>query len=229
MKKIIFIILAFTIGSLAKAQVVSMRVAQTSFDQTDPDGAGPATGSVIFRFEIISTANILADGMGLSAAFQSANLMATPTNTTVPLGPLAAGVGWVQGVDDRSGNTIAGLPMVGNHSIPEWLFHLTNLLEYRISLSPHPGLHFAQITCWTKGVSFPQGGYIVNEPGAIVANNQISSDGGLTTYDMESPNLNSPTALGAALPVLFTKFDAKCTNTGTLISSAAQEDQYQPF
>ncbi|MEZ5028370.1 MAG: hypothetical protein R2765_06245 [Ferruginibacter sp.] len=112
MKKIISLILislfAISAGRVF-AQTVSMRVQQVGYSSADPDGAGPATAAVTVEFQLMaSVAGIMADGMGLSFVYQSSMLMATPTNTTVPVGPLAAaGINWVQGVDNRVGNPVS--------------------------------------------------------------------------------------------------------------------------
>ena len=229
MKKIILITLVSFLAIITNAQVISLRITQSNYSSADPDVAGPATGTVTFRFELISTANVLADGLGLCAVFQSANLMETPTNTTVPLGPLAAGVAWTQQVDNRAGNVTA--VSYGGQSFDRRMVVTFNqaagIPNVNIGTTWTP---ICEITYWTKVTSYPQGGYIVNEPGSIAAVNEVSSDGGLSTYPLESPNLPTPTALGGTLPVLFSKFDAKCTNTGTLISWAtAQEANSSKF
>lgn len=231
MKKIISLLLTTFCILFSNAQTVSMRVVQGIYSNTDPDGAGPAKGTVVVRFELISTIPVLADGLGLSAVFQSVNLMASSTNTTVALGPLASATGWSQQVDNRAGLGITSV-VYGTRSFDTRMIVTFNQAQgipnATIGTSWTP---VCEITYWTKSVVFPEGGYIVNQPGSIVAQNELSSDGGLSTYPLESPNLNSPTALGsAAVPVLFTKFNAKCNANGTLISWAtAQESNSSHF
>ncbi|MEZ5028371.1 MAG: hypothetical protein R2765_06250 [Ferruginibacter sp.] len=58
---------------------------------------------------------------------------------------------------------------------------------------------FIQITYWTLGTANPQGGYVTPEPGNIVAQNELSSEGGLSTYPFLCPTLNSPVALGSGV------------------------------
>ena len=60
----------FSINYLS-AQTVSLRVIQVSHSTADPAGAGPATGSVLIKFELSSnTAGILADGIPFSMLYQ---------------------------------------------------------------------------------------------------------------------------------------------------------------
>src|SRR5580765_4167225 len=103
MKTILPLILLLITHSLY-AQTVSIKAVQTNYSFADPDGAGPATGSVTIEFQLIaSSPGVLADGMGLSFVYQSSLLMPTPTNTTTPLGIVASSIGWSQNVDNRLG------------------------------------------------------------------------------------------------------------------------------
>ncbi len=230
MKKIIFVGLMFASFTVA-AQTVSLRVVQSNYNSTDPDGVGPATGSVSFRFEIFSSTPVLADALGLSVVYQSANLMApSPLGTVVRLGTLATAVNWSQPINNQVGNTITPLSYGGQSFNTRMIIGFTQgegtpNCAFGPSWTP-----VCEITYWTKGTGFPQGGYVVNEPGTILPQNELSSDGGGTLYQLESPNFNSPTPLGGALPVLFSSFDAKCSNNGTLISwSTAQEANSSKF
>jgi hypothetical protein len=211
------------------AQDISVRVTQVSFSAIDPDGGGPAKGSVTFKFELKSSAaDVLADGMGLSVVYQSANLMATPTNTVLKLGPINTAL-WSQQVDNRAGNTITPVSYGGksfdkrmiitfnqNAGVPDAVISGTSWTEV------------AQLTYYTLGSDFPQGGFIVAEPGAIVAQNELSSDGGLTTYPYLSPSAETPLALGAAagpLPVRFVQFDAQCSPQATHLTWSTAEEK----
>lgn len=223
MKKIISLILislfAISAGRVF-AQTVSMRVQQVGYSSADPDGAGPATAAVTVEFQLMaSVAGIMADGMGLSFVYQSSMLMATPTNTTVPVGPLAvAGINWVQGVDNRVGNPVS--VSYGGQSFDKRMIVNT----YQNSGIPNVEVPtswtgFIQITYWTLGNANPQGGYVTPEPGNIVAQNELSSEGGLATYPFLCPTLNSPVALGSGVvPVLFSNYQVKCLNDGAAIS-----------
>ena len=89
----------------------------------------------------------------------------------------------------------------------------------------------AQVTYWTLGTAAPEGGYATPEDGTTLPQNSLSSDGGLTSYDYLSPDLNSPITLGSiVLPVLFTNFDTHCTNNSALVSwSTASESNSNYF
>jgi hypothetical protein len=231
-KVILSFIFTGAIGLFSMAQDVSVRVAQVSHSVTDPDGAGPATGSVVIGYQLqISAGSVLADGIPFSMVYQSSRLMPSPTNTTVKVGPLAsAATTWTQNVDNRAGNAVAvnygGQPfdrrMIvsfvepgGNPNVP---VTTTNTA-------------YVEITYWTLGSTFPQGGYITPEPGSIVPQNELSSDGGLTTFPYLSPALGTPVALGTStLPVTFSSFDARCTEKGAIVKwSTASEQNSKQF
>jgi hypothetical protein len=232
MRKFLISLVSFLIFQSVFAQDISVRVRQVSFSSVDPDNGGPATGSVSFVFELkSSTADVLADGMGLSVVYQSSMLMATPTNTTMKLGPINTAL-WSQQVDNRIGLTIAPVTYGGisfdrrmiitfnqNAGVPDAVISGTTWTPV------------AQLTYYTLGNTLPQGGYIVPEPGTIVAQNELSSDGGLTTYPYLSPGLSTPVPLGfGILPVLFTRFEAQClpnkTTSITWITSSESNNNY---
>lgn len=169
MKKIIsLIVISLFFISISKvyAQTVSMRVQQVDYNSADPDGGGPATASVTVEFQLMaSVAGIMADGMGLSFVYQSSMLLATPTNTTVPVGPLAvAGINWVQGVDNRVGNPVN--VSYGGQSFDKRMIVNT----YQNSGIPNVEVPtvwtgFIRITYWTLGSANPQGGYVTSRAG----------------------------------------------------------------
>jgi hypothetical protein len=234
MKKFISILLTLLFLGSLHAQVVSLRVVQVSYSSLDPDGGGPATGAVLMRFEVMSTIPVYADGIGLSFVFQSTKLMAPPlTNNTVLLGPLApsSAPGWVQGVDNRAGTPITPIVYGGQTFDSRMLITFNQAKGTPNALIGTSWTAVAMVEYWTKGLTTPEGGYVVNQPGAIVSQIELSSDGGLSTYPLVSPNLETPTPLGSvAVPVSFTRFDAKCNSNGTLISwSTAQESNSRNF
>ena len=227
MKHILLLLSCFLLLQIVFAQNIQIRVRQVSFDATDPDGAGPAVGQITFKFELKSTSgDVMADGMGLSVVYQSTKLMATPSNTTSKRGPINTAQ-WTQNVDNRSGNTVS--VTYGGQT-----FDRRMIIAFAQStgtpdatISGTTWTEVAQVTYYYLGSTTPQGGYITPEPGSTLPQNQVSSDGGLTVYPYQSPELNSPVALSATpLPVLFTTFNAECSKAGTTItwSSATERD-----
>jgi len=225
MKKVIFLLISSVLFSTVFSQpVVSIRAIQVSYSDSDPDGPGDALGSVTWWFELMSTQLVQTEGFGIGAAFQTQNLMPAASPNITPLGPLAA-LGWqvssnLIGNDFPSGPTAIGSQVYNKRMIIAYNQGSTGLLM-PITLTWQP---ICQVTYWTKAGSFPQGGTIVIEPGENVPQHSISSDGGFTEYLLQSPGFPAGIQLGGTLPVLFSKFDAKCTNTGTLISWATSQE-----
>lgn len=224
MKKILPFIFLMIANSVL-SQTVSMRLVQTNYSSVDPDGAGPATGSVTIQFELMtSTGSIDGDGMGLSFVYQSSMLMPTPTNTTTAEGPVASAVGWSQMVDNRTGTDV-NVSYGGQTFDKRMIITFNQLSGLDNATFSNVWTPVAQVTYYTLGSSIPEGGYATPEDGATVPQNSLSADGGLTSYDFLSPDLNTPLPLeSSTLPVLFTKFEAGCTNNGAMVSwSTASE------
>ena len=226
MKKSLLLVFTFLyLCTFLNAQSVSVRVAQASYDNTDPDGAGPATGSVTIHFELSATANLLADGIPFSMVYQSSKLMATPTNTTVKTGPLAAApTNWSQTVDNRAGNSV-NVTYGGNTFDKRMIISFSQPVGVPDVPVGATVTAYVDITYWTLGTSYPQGGFITPEPGAILAQNELSTDGGQTTYPYLSPDLNTPVPLGASVtPVTFSSFNVKCSDKGASIAWATETE-----
>lgn len=224
MKKIILIFISALAlnNAIAQDDVVSARVSQVSYSSVDPDGAGLATGSVTVRFEMMATMTVQADGFGIGFAFQSQFLMPSATPMLTPLGPLAT-LGWTAS-PNYAGNPLPNIPYGGQ------TYNMSTIIGYNqgstgltmpITTSWQPIL---EVTYYTKGSSFPQGGYITLQPGTTLAQHSISADGGFTEYRVMSPSFPAPIGLGGTVPVLFSSFNAKCSGNGTLVSwSTSQE------
>lgn len=207
---------------ISSAQTISMRVQQVSYSSVDPDGGGGATGSVVIEFQLMaSDPGIFADGIPFSAVYQSSLLMPTPTNTTTMVGPLAAGASWTQNVDSRTGINV-GLNYGGRAFDRRMIVSFVQSSGIPNVEVPTTWTGFVRITYWTTGTVAPQGGFMTTEPGVIVAQNELSSDGGLTTYPYLTPNLALPIPLGdpIATPVIFTGYDVTCGDKGTVITWA---------
>jgi len=220
MKKVLLTGLIAMCAFLSYGQTCSISVSQVSYSNVDPDGGGPALGSVVIRFSLQASVNLIADGMPFSFAFQSSKLMASSTNTTVKIGPLAtAPTTWIQNADNRTGNVIGPL-VYGGQSFDRRM--IVSFVEPGGNPNVNVGTSntgYVEVTFWTLSATYPHGGYITPEPGAIVPQNELSTDGGLTTYPYLSPNLNSPVPLGQPIvtPVLFTYFNADCNDKGAML------------
>lgn len=226
MRKILFFAASIFVMQASYSQVIQVRVVQTGFSSLDPDGAGPITGSVTFAFELKSTAgDVLADGMGLSVAYQSAFLKPLPAD---PLNPAVAKVGpintglWIQQVDNRVGNPINPDVMYGGRAFDRRMIITFNQTAGTPDalISGATWTRVATVTYHTLGTTTPQGGYIYVEPASVVAANELSSDGGGTTYPYELPAGAAPVALSltnSPLPVEFTRFDVQCFGGGTTV------------
>ncbi len=230
MKKILPVIFLLIANSVL-SQTVSIRLVQTNYSAIDPDGVGPATGSVTIQFELMtSTGSIDGDGMGLSFVYQSSMLMPTPTNTTTAEGPVASASGWSQMVDNRTGTDVS-VTYGGQTFDKRMIITFNQISGLDNATFSNVWTPVAQVTYWTLGSSVPEGGYATPEDGATVPQNSLSADGGLTSYDFLSPDLNTPLPLGSGtLPVLFTKFEAGCNSNGATVSwSTASESNSNYF
>ena len=218
MKRVLPIIFLLITNSVL-SQTVSIRLVQTDYSSVDPDGAGPATGSVTIQFELMtSSGTILGDGLGLSFVYQSSLLMPTPTNTTTPEGPVASSTGWNQMVDNRTGTDVS--VNYGSQTFDKRMIITFNQASGLDNASfSNAWTPVAQVTYWTLGSTPPEGGYATPEDGTTLPQNSLSSDGGLTSYDYLSPDLNTPLPLGSGtLPVLFTRLGASCNSNGATVS-----------
>ncbi|RYY45313.1 MAG: hypothetical protein EOO06_16710, partial [Chitinophagaceae bacterium] len=223
MKKNILLILALIVTNVLHAQTASVRVTVNSYSAADPDGAGPATGVVTFRYEIMNETPVLADAVGLIMPFQNSKLMATPTQQITRLNEFAALPNWNVNVDNRAGNLI-------NRTYGGQVFDRRMIVVFNQSNGvptlpvSNSWIAIADITYWTIGTAYPQGGYATMEPGSIVAASELSTEGGDNPIRFLSPELNNPVVIGGVLPVLFSSFDAKCSGNGTLISWATEQE-----
>ena len=228
MKKNIFLILAIITANLSFGQTASIRVALASYSSTDPDGAGPATGSVTFNYEVMASTPLLADAIGFIMPFQSSKLMATPTPMITKLNQFAPLPLWNLSADNREGNTI-------NRTYGGQTFDKRMVVVFNqgngVPTLPVTTTWTAvlAITYWTLGSASPEGGYVTMEPGSIVPASELSTEGGDNPIGFLSPNLNTPLLVGGALPVLFSSFDAKCSGTGTLVSWATAQESNSDY
>ena len=226
-----FLILA--VSFKMKAQTFEWRLANPIYSSVDPDGAGPATGSVTFTLQIhttgatINNINVLATGWSyqsgaamiptspgcaivsnpanvtVSAAFTGGSFNYTTVNQCTAFSQTTGGQPF-----DRT--VVGSLDGTGINLTTTWVDVFT-------------------ATLWTLGTSNPEGGYVIinssslGSPGTLAS--YSVSDNLANEYPVNSLTFTTPLPLGSSvLPVNFTKFEAGCTNNGTIVSwSTASE------
>ena len=238
--KFVFLLFVTMITNSLYAQVCEWRLTNPTYNSTDPDGAGPATGSVTFVLQIHTVSGTIANINTISTGFcyQSARAMIpttpgcaivnSPANISVSPFFVAGGFSYttvnqcgIVAPDINTGGQLFNRRVVG--TMDGTSVTLTTTWQDMIT-----------VTLWTLGSSFPQGGY------TIINSSEGGSPGEFTTYAVSDAAANgyvtnsltftTPLALGGAVPVTFTKFDAKCNANGTLISWAtAQESNSSHF
>jgi len=209
------------------AQTVEWRLANPTYSNVDPDGAGPATGSVTFTLQIhttgatINNVNVLATGWSYQSGAAmiptspGCAIVSNPANVTVSAAFLTGGFAYTtvnqcaafsqttggQTFDRTAAGTLDG---TGINLTSTWVDVFT-------------------ATLWTLGNTPPEGGYV------IINSSSIGSPGPLASYSVSDDQANeypansltydTPLPLGSgALPVLFTKFETHCTNNGATVS-----------
>lgn len=215
------------------AQICEWRLANATYNTTDPDGAGPATGFVTFTLQAHTVSGTVTNVNAISTGFsyQSSNAMipttpgcaivSNPANITVSPYYVSGGFAYTtvnqcgifsqsaggQSFDRRAVGTMDGTNVT-----------ITTTWQDMFT-----------VTLWTLGSSFPQGGRVIINSGAGGSPGEFTtyaiSDADANEYVANSLTYNTPLELGGSLPVLFTKFEAKCNSNGTLISWATAQEQ----
>lgn len=239
--RIAFIATFFLFASLiGKGQVCEWRLVAGTYSAVDPDGAGPATGSATFTLQIHTTGGNITDVTVITTGFsyQSANAMVpTSVNCTLANSPsnivvspeFAAGGYTFSSVNQCNIFTQVAGPQTFDRTAAGTM----DATGAGVTITP-AWMDIYTVTLWTLGNSYPQAGYVMINSGAGGNPGELGSyavaDLFTNEYVANSLTFTTPLPLGAALPVLFSKFDAQCTNTGTLISWAtAQESNSNRF
>ena len=220
-----FIIILLLSSFLSNAQpTAEWRLSNPTYSSVDPDGAGPAVGSVTFTMQIHTVSGTISNVNDISTgwSYQSANFMipttpgcavvSNPANVTMSSSFLGGGFAYTvvnqcgdfsqtagaQTFDKRAVGTLDGTSI---DITTTWIDVYT-------------------VTLWTLNNT---GGYVV------INSSEGGSPGEFTTYAIadnlaneyaaNSLTFDTPLLLGpGVLPVLFTKFEAGCTNNGAIIS-----------
>lgn len=220
-------------SQIAIGQACDWRLTNETYSSVDPDGAGPATGSVTFTLQIRTTGGTIPDMSGISTGYnyQSTRAMlptgvnctvSSPSNVTLSAPFSTASFQYL--IVNQCGTfnqTAGGQPFdrraVGTLSAAGNGLTLTTAW-----------IDVFTVTLWTLGTSYPQGGYVSINSGAggspsPFGSYAVSNVGG-DEIPANSLTYNVPLPVGGTLPVQFTKFETKCTNTGTLISWATAQE-----
>jgi len=230
--RLLVLSLLLSIGSfeLQAQPTCEWRLANATYSGTDPDGAGPALGSITFTMQIHTTSGTITGVNDISTgwSFLSTDLMipttpgcsvvSNPANVSLSAGFIAGGFAFTtvnqcgafsqtaggKSFDTRSVGTLSGTSI---DITTTWIDVYT-------------------VTMWTLT---PAGGYVIinssdgGTPGAFTS--YAVADNLANEYTANSLTYNTPLQVGQfTLPILFTKFDATCGDNGTLVSwSTASE------
>ena len=221
-KILLFILVLFVSTANAQIQQFEWRLNNSTYSNVDPDGVGPANGSVTFTLQLhtisatVTSIRVIATGF----SFQSTKAM-IPTNpgcATVIDDPANITVGsffsssyssvsqcnnFVQTIgsntfDRTAAGTLDGLPRTIS---PTWVDVFT-------------------VTLWTLSNTYPQGGYVAINSGSTGSPSALGSYSvsvGAVEHIVNSLTITTPLALGGVLPVTYTSFTAGCTDKGALV------------
>lgn len=227
------LILLLTVQSTIKAQVCEWRLTDANYSGTDPDGGGPALGSVTFKLQIHTTAgsipnvNVLATGF----SFQSANAMipttpgcaivSNPANVTVS--PTFTGGGFAYTTVNQCGvfSQTAGGQNFDRRAV--------GTLDGTAITLTTTWVDVFTVTLWTLHNTAPYGGYVAINSGSGGSPGEFTtysvSDDLANEYPVNSTTFNVPLLLGPIVtPVLFTDYKVNCSDKGASITwSTASE------
>jgi len=233
-----FIIISVCSFNVHAQPVCEWRLVNPTYSAADPDGGGPATGSVTFTMQIhtmsgtINNVNTISTGWSYqsSAAIDpsppACAVVSNPANVTLSAAFIAGGFAFTtvnqcgafsqttggQNFDTRAVGTLDGTGI--------------NISTTFIDVYT--------VTLWTLGSTAPEGGYVVINSGAGGAPGEFTTyavaDDMANEYVANSLTYSIPLALGSApVPVLFAKLEAGCTNNGALVSWSTGSESNSNF
>jgi hypothetical protein len=229
--KILFLtsIIVMSAWCNVNAQVCEWRLVNPSFSGANPDGGGPATGSVTFTVQIHTVSGTInnVNDISLGFSYQSAaamipttpagpgcTIVSNPANVTVS--PAFVTAGFAYGTVNQCG---VFSQTTGGQTFDMRAVGTLDGTDINITTT---WMDVFTVTLWTLGSNPPEGGYVVinsgfgGTPGAF-STYEVSDDLA-NGYVVNSLTFTTPLAIGSGvLPVLFTKFDAACTNNGALV------------
>ena len=231
--KSLLLALAFScVGVASHAQTLEWRLVNSSFDNTDPDGAGPAIGSASFTLQIHSTganaANINTISTGYS--YNSADVMVptgvsgpgcsaqanNPANVTVAP---TFGDGWAYTAVNQCGNVTQ---TTGGQTFN------------RRAVGTLEGTNTTITSAWADVMTIRMW-RLTNNAFVIINSSEGGTPGQFTTYAVSndigtsiptnSLTYNIPLSLGAPLPVGLSNFGITCTGNGALLNWKTLNEQ----
>lgn len=215
-----------------KAQTLEWRLLSPTYSSIDPDGSGPARGTVSFKLQIHTVSGSLNNVSGLSTgwSFQSAKAMvptgssgpgcpvdppSLPANVTVS--PEFAAAGFTYSTVNQCGSYTQS---TGGQAFDKRA--VGTLVGTSITLTT-TWVDVFTVTLWALGNSAPEGGYVVinsgnkGAPGAF--GTYEASNVSANPFVVNSQSYNSPLGLGSGLfPVTLSKFNASCNGSETFLT-----------
>lgn len=225
---LVFIIILFVFSFKIQAQpICEWRLVNPTYSVTDPDGAGPATGSVTFTMQIHTVSGTINNINAISTgwSYQSASSMipttpgcavvSNPANVAISAAFLTGGFAFTTVNQCGAYSQMAGGQNFDTRAVG-------SLDGTGINIST-AFIDVYTVTLWTLGSAPPQGGYVVINSGEGGAPGEFTTytvaDDMANGYVVNSLTYTTPLLLGSGtVPVLFTKFEAGCTNNGALVS-----------
>jgi Secretion system C-terminal sorting domain len=217
-------------SSFAICQTAEWRLLFVNFNGTDPDGGGPALASAQFKLQVhAQSGSFSAFSISTGFSYQSSKIVLPITCTGVPPFPnnptnivlsstfITAGYSY-----NVVNECLAVTETTGGQTFDR---RVNGTLENGSIVLSTTWVDVFTVTLWTKGITVPEGGYVMINSG------EGGTPGQYTTYAISDAIGNSiptnsltytvPLPLGSTqspLPVVFTRFDASCVDKGTLIS-----------
>jgi Secretion system C-terminal sorting domain len=227
-------ILTLTAIVKTNAQVCEWRLANNTYSSVDPDGAGPATGSVTFTLQIhtvsgsIPNVNVISCGWSYQSAAAmipttpGCSIVSNPANVTVS--PAFISGGFAYTVVNQCNTTL--VQSTGGQTFNRTVAGTLDGTNITLTTA---WVDVMTATMWTLGTVNPQGGYAVINSGAGGSPGQLGSysvsDVGANEFVVNSLTFATPLPLGSSIvPVQYTKFDANCSDKGALISWATSSE-----
>ncbi len=241
LRKILIIILCF-ISYASYSQICEWRLNNVVHSTTDPDGIGPATGTVSFTLQLHTTAGSIPNVTGISTGWSyqatkamipttpGCSIVSSPANVTMSAYYAAGGFSYTTVNQCGSFSQTVGTEMYDKRAVGTLDaagVGVTIDVTWRDVMT---------ITMWTLNTTFPQGGYaMINSSSGgspNVFNSYAVSDLAANEYIANSLTTSIPLALGTNVaPVTFAKFDANCNDKGTSIewitSQEINSDNYK--